>query len=239
MNLLLFSSEDQTGPAEITVGDQRLQHLLLVHRASVGDSVRVGEMGGLMGAGRITSLDGARATITFHLDSPPPPKLPVLLLVALPRPKMLRRILRAAAEFGVEQLVLFNSYRVEKSFWQTPVLSDEVIRSYLLQGLEQSRDTVLPQVSLERRFKPFVEDRLPDLLQGRRGVLAHPEDTAGPAPTNGSTPLLLAVGPEGGFIPYEVEMLQAAGLETVSLGPRILRVENAVTALLGRLLPTR
>ncbi|WP_116368671.1 16S rRNA (uracil(1498)-N(3))-methyltransferase [Parahaliea mediterranea] len=236
MNLLLFSAADLCAPGEIRVADQRLQHLHSVHRAAVGDSVRVGEIGGLMGEGRITALTDRQATITFQLDCNPPPKLPVTLLVALPRPKMLRRILRGAAEFGVEHLVLFNSYRVEKSFWQTPVLNDATLRSYLLQGLEQSRDTVLPAVTLERRFKPFVEDRLPGLLQGRRGLLAHPTPGAGAAPSTADTPLLLAIGPEGGFIPYEVDMLQSAGLETVSLGPRILRVENAVTALLGRLL---
>lgn len=236
MNLLLFTDRDRSGPAEITIRDRRLQHLHQVHRAAVGDSIRVGEIDGLMGTGRIASLDTHQATITFQLDSTPPAKLPVILLVALPRPKMLRRILRSAAEFGVEQLVLFNSYRVEKSFWQTPVLAEDVVRDYLLQGLEQARDTVVPAMTLERRFKPFVEDRLPALLAGRRGLLAHPLPGASAAPSSTDSPLLLAIGPEGGFIPYEVEMLQAAGLETVSLGPRILRVENAVTALLGRLL---
>ncbi|GAB3287209.1 16S rRNA (uracil(1498)-N(3))-methyltransferase [Parahaliea aestuarii] len=236
MNLLLFSAADLGAPGQLQISDERLQHLHNVHRAAVGDSIRVGEIGGHMGEGRIAELSAARAIITFQLDCPPPAKLPVILLVALPRPKMLRRILRSAAEFGVEQLVLFNSYRVEKSFWQTPVLNDSTLRSYLLQGLEQSRDTMLPPVTLERRFKPFVEDRLPGLLQNRRGLLAHPAPTAAAAPDHANTPLLLAIGPEGGFIPYEVEMLQKAGLETVSLGPRILRVENAVTALLGRLL---
>ena len=37
--------------------------------------------------------------------------------------------------------------------------------------------------------------------------------------------------------PYEVELLQAGGFEPVHLGPRILRVETAVTALVARLYP--
>ena len=49
-------------------------------------------------------------------------------------------------------------------------------------------------------------------------------------------PWAILIGPEGGFIPYEVEALQRAGCEPVSLGPRPLRVEQAVPALLGRLL---
>jgi RsmE family RNA methyltransferase len=146
---------------------------------------------------------------------------------------MLRRILRTVAELGVESLYLINSYRVEKSYWQTPVLDPAVMEDYFLEGLSQSRDTVLPIVSLHKRFKPFVEDELPTLTSGRRCLLAHPGNYP-PCPRIAGEPALLAIGPEGGFIPYEVEKLQEAGCETVSLGPRILRVENAVSALVAR-----
>lgn len=234
MNLLLFTAQDRVDEQRIAVTDTRLQHLLEVHRAQVGDTLRVGELNGLMGEAVIEEIDRRRALLCVQLDSTPPPKLPLCLIVALPRPKMLRRILRAAAEFGVAQLHLIHSYRVEKSYWQTPVLEENCVRNYLLQGLEQSRDTILPTVHCHRRFKPFVEDELPAMLAGRRALLAHPGDYPA-CPRGGNVPTLLVIGPEGGFIPYEVEKLQAAGCETVSLGPRILRVENAVTSLLGRL----
>jgi RsmE family RNA methyltransferase len=103
-----------------------------------------------------------------------------------------------------------------------------------VQGLEQSRDTVLPEVHCHRRFKPFVEDEFSGMIAGCRGLLAHPGDYPA-CPREAGGPTLLVIGPEGGFIPYEVEKLADAGCEIVSLGPRILRVENAVTASLGRL----
>jgi RsmE family RNA methyltransferase len=234
VNILLFTESDYSEPGLITVSDQRLQHLREVHRAQPGDPVRVGIVDGLMGAGKILALDEHCASIAVSLDTPPPAKIPLSLIVALPRPKMLRRILRSAAEFGVEELHLLNSYRVEKSYWQTPVLAPDTIRSYLLQGLEQSRDTVLPAIHCHRRFKPFVEDELAALIGERRALLAHPGNHPA-CPRGLDQPSLLVIGPEGGFIPYEVEKLQQAGCETVSLGPRILRVENAVTSLLGRL----
>ena len=234
MNLLLFTDSDRLVDNEITVLDRRLQHLLQVHRAKVGDQVRVGELGGLMGSGHILKINSERAVLTTTLNLPPPAKLPLSLIIALPRPKMLRRILRSVAEFGAAELHLINSYRVEKSYWQTPVLQAETIREYLLQGLEQSRDTVLPQIHCHPRFKPYVEDQLPAMIEDRRALLAHPGDYP-PCPRGLRGDTLVVIGPEGGFIPYEVKKLQDAGCETVSLGPRILRVENALTSLLGRL----
>lgn len=234
MNLLLFTDEDRLEANKVKVQGRRLQHLRQVHRANIGDTLRVGEIDGMMGEGNILDINDESAIIAISLDHPPPAKLPLSLVLALPRPKMLRRILRSVAEFGVARLHLINSYRVEKSYWQTPALHEDTIREYLLQGLEQSRDTHVPLVWLHRAFKPFVEDILPGMIAGNRALLAHPgEHPSCPRNVTGET--LLVIGPEGGFIPYEVDKLQEAGCKKVSLGPRILRVENAVTSLLGRL----
>lgn len=238
MNLILLEAADFTAPDQISLQGRRLQHVLAVHRAAVGDRMRVGVLDGLMGEGEIIHLDDARLDLRVQLDTPPPVKAPVILLLALPRPKMLKRILQMVTTLGVEELVLLNSYRVEKSFWDSPWLRPEAIREQLVLGLEQARDTVLPRVTLAPRFKPFVEDVLPGLMaDGRRGLLAHPAIGA-PCPTDMREPLLLAIGPEGGFIPYEVARLQEAGLAAFDLGPRILRVETAVAVTLGRLLPS-
>ena len=234
MNLLLFTDNDLVNTDCIEVSGRRLQHLLEVHKAKVGDQIRVGQLGGKMGSGEILELSASKATVSITLTESPPKKLPIHLVLALPRPKMLRRILRSVAEFGVPELHLINSYRVEKSYWQTPVLEVETIREYLIQGLEQAKDTILPTVTCHKRFKPFVEDIFPALLTSKEGLLAHPGDYP-PAPTGPCAETVLVIGPEGGFIPYEVEKFQSAGCRTVSLGPRILRVENAVNSLLGRL----
>lgn len=234
MNLLLFSDSDRVGADRIQLCDHRLQHLHEVLETAQGDTLRVGEINGRMGEAEIIKLSREEALLDVQLTLDPPPKLPLTLVLALPRPKMLRRILRMIAELGVESLHLINSYRVEKSYWQTPVLDPAVIENYFLAGLSQSRDTVLPAVAMHNRFKPFVEDVLPGLLCHRRGLLAHPGDYP-PSPSADPQPTLLVIGPEGGFIPYEVEKMQAAGCQTISLGPRILRVENAVAALVSQL----
>jgi RsmE family RNA methyltransferase len=234
LNLLLFTASDRVAPDRIALHGRRLQHLLHVHRATVGDTLRVGELGGSIGTGEIVQIDATGAVLGIALDQPPPAKLPLRLVLALPRPKVLRRVLRSVAEIGVAELHLINSFRVEKSYWQTPVLEDDTIRDCLVQGLEQSRDTSLPVVHCHRRFKPFVEDVLPGIVVGHHALLAHPGEHP-PCPRDVAGKVLLVIGPEGGFIPYEVQLLQAAGCATVSLGARILRVENALGSAVGRL----
>jgi RsmE family RNA methyltransferase len=147
---------------------------------------------------------------------------------------VLKRVLITATSMGVKQLYLLNSYRVEKSYWRSPQLSTENLHDTLCLGLEQGRDTLIPHIHLRPLFKPFVEDELPALCSGKTSIVAHPGNNH-LAIQEDEEPGLLAIGPEGGFIPYEIEKLQAAGFQTMSLGPRILRVEAAVPALLARL----
>ncbi|MNF31409.1 16S ribosomal RNA methyltransferase RsmE [compost metagenome] len=234
MNLLLLEDGDFVAADRALLRGRRLKHLHEVHRAAVGDSLRVGRLDGLLGSGQLLRLDANEAELSVELDQHAPDKLPLTLLLALPRPKMLRRVLQTVSAMGVPRLVLLNSYRVEKSFWQTPFLEPAAIREQLILGLEQARDTLLPEIIIEKRFKPFVEDRLPALAAGSLGLIGHPG--AYPAcPRAVDRAVTLAIGPEGGWIPYEVEKLQEAGLQPVQLGERILRVETAVTALLARL----
>ncbi|WP_017939399.1 16S rRNA (uracil(1498)-N(3))-methyltransferase [Zestomonas thermotolerans] len=235
MNLLLLEDSDFVAADRALLRGRRLRHLHEVHQAQSGDSLRVGRLGGPMGTGTLLRLEADEAELQVALDSPPPAKLPLTLLLALPRPKMLRRVLQTVSAMGVPRLVLLNSYRVEKSFWQTPFLAPEAIREQLILGLEQARDTVLPEVSIEKRFKPFVEDRLPALAAGTLGLVGHPGDYPACPRDLGDRPVTLAIGPEGGWIPYEVDKLREAGLQPVQLGERILRVEAAVPALLARL----
>ena len=234
MNLLLLEDADFVAADRVVLRDRRLKHMQEVHRAEVGDSLRVGRIGGLLGSAELLRLEAHEAELRITLDSAPPAKLPLTLLLALPRPKMLRRVFQTVATMGVPRVILLNSYRVEKSFWQTPFLEPQAIREQLILGLEQARDSVLPEIIIEKRFKPFVEDRLPQLAQGTLGLVGHPGNfPACPRAVTGQ--VTLAIGPEGGWIPYEVDLLSKAGLQPVQLGDRILRVETAVTALLARL----
>ena len=233
MNLLLLQPSDFTGADTVQISDTRAQHIRKVLRAELGQQLRCGVLNGQLGSAEITGL-GSTIELRVNLNTPAPAKLPLTLLLALPRPKAARRIIRSATELGVEKIVLLNSYRVDKSYWQSPLVDDSHLHAAMLEGLEQCGDTQLPSIERATRFKPFVEDVLPALLQHRQGLLAHPYHSQG-VPAASNQPRLLAIGPEGGFIPYEVEKLLAAGMQGFSLGPRILKVETAVPSIIGRL----
>ncbi|OCX25257.1 16S rRNA (uracil(1498)-N(3))-methyltransferase [Pseudomonas graminis] len=234
MNLLLLEHADFIAADRVVLRDRRLKHMQEVHRSEVGDSLRVGRVNGLLGSAQLLRLETREAELSVSFEHAPPAKLPLTLILALPRPKMLRRVFQTVATMGVPRVILVNSYRVEKSFWQTPFLEPAAIHEQLILGLEQARDSVLPEIVIEKRFKPFVEDRLPAVVEGTLGLVGHPGDFPA-CPRAVEQPVTLAIGPEGGWIPYEVDLLQASGLNPVQLGARILRVETAVTALLARL----
>ncbi|MGC3871734.1 16S rRNA (uracil(1498)-N(3))-methyltransferase [Halomonas sp. GXIMD04776] len=236
MNLILLDLADIDTEGYAWVRDpRRVRHLRDVQGADIGTELTLGIQGGAIGRGRLISLNDHGACFeVIRLELAPPMPLPVHLVLALPRPRMLARSLEHVTALGVKHITLLHTRRVEKSYWQSPELDPQRIHAHLVLGLEQARDTVLPRVTLEKRFKPFVEDRLPELLEGRRGLVAHPGMPKA-CPRALSEECTLVIGPEGGFIPYEVECLLSAGCEGIHIGERILRVETAVTALLARL----
>ncbi len=237
MNLLILYGQDFIAPNYISLNDYRYKHLVTIKKVSPGQCIKAGLLNANMGTAQVVLVDDKHIELTVDLSQPPPEPLNVHLILALPRPKMLKRILQTVSAMGVKQLSLIHSAKVEKSYWQTPWLQKDKLNQHLILGLQQAGDTILPRVDVFQRFKPFVEDILPVLTVGRQAVLAHPGqgDLCLSQQTDKKS-TLLAIGPEGGFIQYEVDKLIQAGFHTCHLGERILRVENAIPVLLGRLL---
>lgn len=235
VNIVLLQAEDWLGDDLAVVRDRRAVHIREVLRAAVGERIRVGLRGGLCGEGVIEALEPGEVSLRITLSELPPVRHRFDIVLALPRPKMLRRILRQCAEFGVTNLHLINSARVEKSYWQSPLLQPARLDEALLMGMERSRDTVAPMVHLHQRFRPFVEDQLPQLCAGRPCWIADigaPQALADVPPQ----PAVVMIGPEGGFVPFEVQLAEAVIAQRVSLGDRILSVDTAFTTVLAQAL---
>jgi 16S rRNA (uracil1498-N3)-methyltransferase len=236
LNLLLLETPEVRDGA-VTLTGRRAEHLLRVLKVVPGDVVRVGVVNGKIGSGRVLAIEGEAVRLAVELDREPVCDLQVELILALPRPIMLQRILKQATVLGVRRFYLIRSRRVEKSFFHSPVLAPEKIHTILLEGMEQAMDTWLPPVSIHHQFKPFVEDVLPTLAG--QGLIAHPDagGTLAGIPIAGESGqrLLLAVGPEGGWSDYELQCFIDQGFYGFTMGNRILHVDTAVVSLLAQL----
>jgi RsmE family RNA methyltransferase len=159
----------------------------------------------------------------------------VNLLLALPRPKVMRRLWAQIAALGVGQIILTNAERVERNYFDTHVLTPDCYRPLLVEGLQQARDTRLPNVSVHRQFKVLVEDELDGVFGGGLRLVADPAASR-PASAVEREPderILLAIGPEGGWNDFETDLLEAHGFEAIGMGPRTLRTDTACIALLA------
>jgi 16S rRNA (uracil1498-N3)-methyltransferase len=235
VNLLLLEAPELGPDGVARLDGRRARHVREVLRCQPGQTIAVGLVGGAVGTAEVLVSDDRELTLRATLGGGAPPASPVTLLLALPRPKILRKVLQATAAMGVKRLVLLGSWKVEKAYWGSPLLQPEGLRAELLLGLEQGRDTVLPEVTLRRFFKPFVEDELEAGFGPARLLL----DLAATVPLAAMAPpasggVTLAIGPEGGWTPYEAAQLAQRGFAPTSLGPRPLRVDQAVPFAVGQ-----
>lgn len=236
MNCILLSGDDFIGDGQRTVrlSDRRANHIRSVLKSKPGAQLVAGMTAGKLGAATITVITDEYVIADVKLDRDPPKPLPVTLIVALPRPKSMRKVIHTATVMGVKQIFLIESWRVDKSYWSSPWLEENYLKELMILGLEQAVDTVLPVIHIKKRFKPFVEDEIAGIIKDSKALVAHPKAST-TCPRSVDYPVTLAIGPEGGFIPFEIELLEKHGFSPVSIGERILRVEEAVPAILGRM----
>ncbi|WP_288775229.1 16S rRNA (uracil(1498)-N(3))-methyltransferase [Psychrobacter sanguinis] len=237
MNILLLP-EIEKGQTCLTLTEvSQIKHVQQVLELETGDRLKVGSLQGNLGSAVIEGVSDTQLKLTdIILDILPPSKLDLTVILALPRPKVLRRLIMDMTAIGVREIILVNSYRTDKSYWQSPMLAriDEFVR----EGLQQGVDTIPPVIQLKKRFKPFVEDELSQWSISHTMVVAHPYSTLSFNEFIEQTglPQVLCIGAEGGWIEYEVALLQDHGCQAVTIGQRILRTEAAVNALCGRYL---
>jgi RsmE family RNA methyltransferase len=237
MNRILLAPDELTDNGVIWLRDRRSRHIRSVLSGKIGDSLRVGVLDGASGEATILATEPEGVQLQCFFDQPPLPSTGVSVLLALPRPKVMRRLWAPLASLGIEHIVLINAGKVERNYFDTHWLDSVNYRPMLIEGLEQSGDTRLPTVRVCRRFKPFVEDELDATFGDAVRLVCHPREaqplTAATVPSAGA--VVVAMGPEGGWTDFEIELLCQHGFRCVSLGVRTLRTDTAVQAILGAL----
>ena len=233
MNIVLLEAEQTQSKFWKIDSPRQIQHLSQHVQLNAGDTLKVGIRNGQRYLTEVVTISEQHILLRPIQVEAVPAKLPVHLILALPRPKVLRRIIMDAVTLGVQRISLIHSYRVDKSYWQSPFLQH--LDDYVTLGLEQAGDTIEPEIQLYKRFKPFVEDVLPTFISDQKpAYVAHPyAEQQMPHAIQHSCCLI--VGPEGGFIPFEVDLFKKNGCQARRLGNRILRTETAVSHILGRL----
>lgn len=243
MNSISLEPQDFVDADTVELRDRRLEHARKHLQLGVGERVRVALLEPWqadvaprpnLGEGEVLAIDREALRLRVRLGEPPPPASPLVLAVALPRPPTLEKVLQQGTALGIKRFLFFHARRTEKSYWSASALDEAALRRQLVLGLEQARDSVVPHIELHPRFLPFVEDRLA-LLRASMPILVGDPEGARACPRALAGPAVLVIGPEGGFVEFERERLRELGDQLVHLGPRILRVETAMVALVARL----
>ena len=242
MNRILFEKGEINGDF-VTFGGVRAEHVVSVLHGEVGQILKTGEVDGKIGTGEIVDMrcadvDAGGPTVTVKVCHDSEPLAPwVDLVMAPPRPRVMKRLLPQLASLGVGRIFLVGAKKVEKDFWGATLLKEENYRPLFVDGLMQAGTTAVPRLELRRNFRRFVADELDAVSPGACRIVAHPYSKEGAESPGVSSPLLLAIGPEGGWTDDEVALLESHGFARYSLGSRILRTDTAVVAILGRLMP--
>jgi RsmE family RNA methyltransferase len=188
-------------------------------------------------------------------------RIPVSLILAVPRPLQLGRILPMISQLGVDHLVLTSAQKVPKDYFGSHLFRrPKVMRERLIEGLCQSGDVQLPTIHVIRNLTQFLDHDIDRLfpLESYARVIAHPQrnqqskEVPPPllrmrhvqfphhptTPTNGamtlSKKIVIAVGPEGGWTePEELNLfINQHGFQPITMGSRTLRTDCAVIGLL-------
>ncbi len=241
MNLILFENKE-VKQRHVVLSDHRAKHIVKVLHSELGDSVRIGVIDGDIGVGNIVKIQ-KKFPFIVELEVQLTEKTAYFpsidLLLALPRPIMLKRILSQVTALGVGRIFIINASRVEKSFWEAGILQPDEYRPHLIQGLEQAVDTRLPQITTYRHFRSFIEDKLPGIADKySHRLLAHPngKQTLSACMGDKKGRVIYAIGPEGGWVDSELDKFEEAGMASFSIGARILKVDTAAVAIHGRIM---
>ena len=236
MNLFIVEPVEISAGGHVTLSGARGHHLLNVLHVAPGHQVRIGVLDGPRGTATVQSIADGAVVLRCVLEGDPAPRPAVDLLLAVPRPKVMRRLWAQIAALGVGQIILTNAEKVERNYFDTHILTPETYRPLLIEGLQQSRDTRLPVVSIHRQFRVLIEDQLDVLFASGLRVVADPSAVTpltAVMRSNTAERTLLAIGPEGGWNAFELGLLRAHGFQPAGMGARTLRTDTACIALLA------
>lgn len=242
MNIIILFESDKQKDGSYCLADSRAEHIRTILKSHINDRLEIGILNGSRGSAVVKSIDSSQVVLSdIQFKDTNLPKIIVDIIVALPRPQTVKKVLFTSAMMGVRNIFFIRSNRVEKSFFHSPLLEGENLREHLIEGLQQGKNTMLPNVFIHEKFKPFFEDSLQEFYAERNEspLMLLPDleavEMLSKIYNKKEKHLLIAIGPEGGWVPFETEMMESLGFQKFKLGDWTLRVEHALTACLAQI----
>lgn len=233
MNRILIAPDEIHPDGTVWLRDARAEHLKTFLHAEPGRKVKAGILNGEIGTAEVLTVtpDG----VSLRPDCREAALAPWFdLVLAVPRPRAMKRLWAQVAAMGVRWIYLVNAEKVEKSYFSSHCLKPENYRPLLIDGLMQAGTTAIPEVTILQRLHA-----LPDILAAASPhaprLIAHPGMSARPTlPPSAEAGLpVLAVGPDGGWTDAECTFFFENGFQPFALGQRPLRTDTACIALIA------
>lgn len=207
--------------------DARARHLRETVGLAVGGTFHVGIEDGRRGIATIVAL-APRLTFAVAWEKTAQARLPLTVLVGLPRPQTAKKVLHDLASLGAARIVFFASAKGDPGYLTSSLWKDGEWRAHVRKGTEQACSTLVPEVA---RVGSLAEAVALVAADAWKVALDPYEATGTPELSAPAKSAALAIGPERGFAAEERAALRAAGFAFAHLGDRVLRVEAA--ALVG------
>ncbi|HSW61423.1 MAG TPA: RsmE family RNA methyltransferase [bacterium] len=208
---------------------KRVSHLNEILKVQTASKIKAGIYDGRKGVAEIEKINDLEAVLKLDLEEYPEPKIPLTVIIGLSRPKVMSRLISDLTSYGVEKIEIIQTYFGDKGYWDNDIFSPDGLQEAIVKGLEQSMDTVPPEISIVKRFGPYSNDILPQYNQEITACfIATPFADVHIKSIEKKERSVIAIGPERGFTKYEVNQFIKAGFQPVSLGGRIIRTEAAV-----------
>jgi len=212
-------------------------HIARVLRGRVGDALILFNGDGREFTAEIASLRGTRVTVSLGaaraIDRESP--LAVTLVQCVPRGDRMDFVVQKATELGVARIMPVLSGRsVVRLDARQGVAKLTHWRAVAISACEQCGRNRLPTIEEPRPLIEYLGGAAGE--EALRLVLepdAEPEPDSGPVAPVAPRSAAIAIGPEGGFAPDELEAFRVAGFARAQLGPRVLRTETAAIAALA------
>ena len=240
MNIILFSNNDKYYSSIFSFhkNDERYSHIKNVLHLKEGDVFKCGLINGKVGKGIVEEINEAKLLFSFIEMTEPQALYPINLIIGIPRPIQLKRLLKDVATIGVSSIHLVGTMLGEKSYLDSTLIEKEKTEKYLLEGASQAGNTLLPICTIYSSIYQFFE-KVKIKKEAEKIIFDINYKNVPSASSNdiiNHENIWLSFGSERGWSEKERNIFYKEGFKFITLGNRILRTETACIAGLSYIL---